>query len=81
MGCMPLERTTNVIGQHYCVDRYNNVALEFNGKLKNLVMKLNAELPGIQLVFSNPYYAFLHIIRRPALYGKLVSFNFSCAYL
>lgn len=70
MGCLPLERATNLMGGNECSERYNKVALEFNDKLKSLTIELNKELPGIRLVFSNPYYAFLHIIRRPSLYGK-----------
>ncbi|XP_058743238.1 GDSL esterase/lipase At2g42990-like [Vicia villosa] len=31
MGCLPLERTTNIMGQNGCVANYNNIALEFNG--------------------------------------------------
>ncbi|KAI9087122.1 hypothetical protein K1719_030886 [Acacia pycnantha] len=69
MGCLPLERTTNVIGGNECVSRYNDVALEFNGKLKKLTTSLNMELPGIRLVFSNPYFSLMHIIRNPAEYG------------
>lgn len=82
MGCMPLERTTNLMGQHECVERYNNVAFQFNGKLSGLVLKLNKELPGIKLVFSNPYYSFMQIIRRPSLYGTLVIFIYfiSCSF-
>ncbi|KDO59580.1 hypothetical protein CISIN_1g018590mg [Citrus sinensis] len=79
MGCMPLERTTNLMGQHECVERYNNVASQFNGKLSGLVLKLNKELPGIKLVFSNPYFAFVQIIRRPALYGFDVTEVACCA--
>ncbi|KAJ6723764.1 GDSL-LIKE LIPASE/ACYLHYDROLASE [Salix koriyanagi] len=69
MGCMPLERNTNLMGGRECVQRYNTVALEFNDKLSKMVMKLNKELPGINLVFSNPYFVFMRIIRRPSLYG------------
>ncbi|KAK7276486.1 hypothetical protein RIF29_17626 [Crotalaria pallida] len=69
MGCLPLERTTNIMGQNDCVARYNTISVEFNDKLKNLTTKLNQELPGIKLVFSNPYYIMLHIIRNPELYG------------
>lgn len=71
MGCMPLERTTNFLGEHLCVERYNTLAMGFNDKLKDLTIKLNKELPGATLVFANPYYAFTHIIRNPDLYGKL----------
>lgn len=70
MGCLPLERTSNVMGGNDCISRYNDVALEFNNKLKSLTVSLNKELPGSKLVFSNPYYIFLHMIRRPSSYGK-----------
>ncbi|KAK3445871.1 GDSL esterase/lipase At2g04570-like [Eucalyptus grandis] len=69
MGCLPLERTTNVMEQNQCVDSYNDVALEFNAKLKGMVGRLSSELPGINLVFSNPYYIMMHILRKPASYG------------
>ncbi|KAK9285534.1 hypothetical protein L1049_024729 [Liquidambar formosana] len=69
MGCMPLERATNFIGGHACLQDYNNVSLDFNGKLKALVFKLNKDLPGIKVVLSNPYNILLQIIQRPSLYG------------
>ncbi|AET03087.1 GDSL-like lipase/acylhydrolase [Medicago truncatula] len=59
------QRTTNFMGQNGCVASYNIIALEFNGKLKNITSKLNQELPDMKLVFSNPYYIMLHIIRKP----------------
>ncbi|KAM1016045.1 hypothetical protein ACFX13_046523 [Malus domestica] len=79
MGCLPLERTTNFMGGNDCISDYNNVALEFNGKLKTLTTNLNKQLPGIKLVFSNPYYIFLHMIRRPSFYGFEVSSAACCA--
>ncbi|KAK2431145.1 hypothetical protein P8452_44404 [Trifolium repens] len=69
MGCLPLERTTNFMEQNGCVARFNNIALEFNDKLKNITTKLNQELPGMKLLFSNPYYIMLHIIKKPEEYG------------
>ncbi|KAI4352572.1 hypothetical protein L6164_006810 [Bauhinia variegata] len=79
MGCLPLERTTNVVGGNDCVPSYNRVALEFNGKLKNLTLQLHQELPGIKLVFSNPYYILQQIIRKPSLYGFDVTSVACCA--
>lgn len=70
MGCLPLERTRNFIGRNECVERYNTVALEFNGKLENLTSTLHRGLPGISLVFSNPYHPLLNIIRHPSSFGK-----------
>lgn len=78
MGCLPLERTSNVMGGNDCISSYNDVALEFNNKLKSLTVSLNKELPGSKLVFSNPYYIFLHMIRRPSSYGKRVR---DCTYM
>nr|POE58418.1 gdsl esterase/lipase [Quercus suber] len=69
MGCLPLERTVNIF-DHDCVEEYNNVALEFNGKLKSLVAKLNKELPGLKLVFANAYDIFLQIVKKPSTFGK-----------
>ncbi|CAL1407258.1 unnamed protein product [Linum trigynum] len=79
MGCMPLERTTNMMGQRACVDSYNVVAADFNGKMNNLTEKLNAELHGAQIVFSNPYFALMGIIRHPSLYGMSVTSTACCA--
>lgn len=70
MGCLPLERTTNIFGGSECVERYNNVAVEFNFKLSNSVRKLNRELPGIRAVLSNPYPTVLQMIRKPSSFGK-----------
>lgn len=69
MGCLPLERTTNFRDKNRCMQSYNEVAMAFNGKLKTMVAELNKELPGVKIVFSNPYYIMLQMVRRPSLYG------------
>ncbi|KAL0001583.1 hypothetical protein SO802_015364 [Lithocarpus litseifolius] len=79
MGCLPLERATNIAGANQCEERYNNVALEFNGKLKMLATTLNKDLSGLKLVFSNPYYIFTYLIRRPASFGFDVTSVGCCA--
>ncbi|KAE9457942.1 hypothetical protein C3L33_10151, partial [Rhododendron williamsianum] len=81
MGCLPLERATNFLGGSgdTCTETYNNVALGFNVKMTGLVAKLNEELPGAKVVFSNPYFIFLQIIRRPSFYGFDVSSVACCA--
>ena len=48
MGCLPLERTINIIEFQGCLEKYNKVALEFNGKLSWLLTKLNMKLPRLQ---------------------------------
>ncbi|KAL9255288.1 GDSL esterase/lipase-like protein [Drosera capensis] len=69
MGCLPLERTTNIIGGNACISKYNNVAKQFNSKLEVLVNQLNGDLPDAKVLFSNPYGILLRMIRRPSLYG------------
>ncbi|XP_015075083.1 GDSL esterase/lipase At2g04570-like [Solanum pennellii] len=71
MGCLPLERATNIIGGHgdACNEKYNDCALRFNVMLNGLVDKLNRELPGMKMVFSNPYELILQIIRNPSSFG------------
>lgn len=73
MGCLPLERATNIMGSNECQDEYNNVALEFNRKLEGLVVKLNKELPGMRMVSAPAYDIFYQIIQRPSQYGKYSS--------
>lgn len=71
MGCLPLERTTNIFGQHECIEDYNKVALQFNGKLKGMVAKLNEVLPGLKLVITESTYDDIYqIIKNPASYGE-----------
>ncbi|GFP90895.1 GDSL esterase/lipase at2g42990 [Phtheirospermum japonicum] len=73
MGCLPLERSTNFVNGNGdgCMDGYNAVALRFNKKLSDLVTKMNGEMPGIRVVFSNPYAVFMRIIHKPSTFGKL----------
>ncbi|KAH6796003.1 hypothetical protein C2S51_036989 [Perilla frutescens var. frutescens] len=79
MGCMPLERAQNLANGNGCMETYNIVAMSFNQKLYNLVRELNKEIPGLNLVFSNPYYALLQIIQKPSKYGFDVSQTACCA--
>ncbi|XP_075668049.1 GDSL esterase/lipase At2g04570-like [Castanea sativa] len=69
MGCLPLERTLNILGQNECVEKYNNVAVEFNVKLNGLVERLNKELPGLRLLSTDAYKILDQIIKKPSLYG------------
>lgn len=71
MGCLPALRTTNFLDHHDCGcnEDYNNVASEFNGKLNNLVAKLNKELPGFRVVFADGYHILLQLIKKPSRFG------------
>lgn len=72
MGCLPLERATNLVNGNGdgCMQGYNLVAQHFNDKLNGLVMKMNGEMNGIRLVFSNPYNVLAQIVKKPSMFGK-----------
>jgi phospholipase/lecithinase/hemolysin len=70
MGCLPLERTTNILSGGVCKEERNAVAKDFNEKLKGLTADLNKQLPGIRLVLSNPYDILLEMIQNPEFFGK-----------
>ena len=72
MGCLPLERTTNIFSRRDCVEKYNNVARDFNKKLQEVVVKLKKELSGIRLVLANLYDILLEIIQSPNSFGKFL---------
>ncbi|KAF3681519.1 GDSL esterase/lipase [Capsicum annuum] len=75
MGCLPLERTTNYVSGNGdgCNEKYNNVAKHFNVMLVNLIQRLNNELPGIRVVFSDAYDLLLQMITKPSSFGFQVA--------
>ncbi|XVF81690.1 hypothetical protein PTKIN_Ptkin15bG0175600 [Pterospermum kingtungense] len=73
MGCLPSERTSNLKNPLNCVEERNRVALEFNGKLKALMAKLNEELPGLKLFIADAYGLLLRLITRPSEYGMFLT--------
>ncbi|CAH9137103.1 unnamed protein product [Cuscuta epithymum] len=71
MGCLPLERTTSFLGGfgNVCNQKYNTLAARFNTLLNVMMSKLNRELPGLRLVYSDAYTVLLQIITKPSSYG------------
>ncbi|GJX90793.1 GDSL esterase/lipase-like protein [Tanacetum coccineum] len=65
MGCLPLQRTESFFLGKICIQSYNRVAREFNMKLQQVVLKLNQELGGIRLVYSDIYNILSDIIKNP----------------
>ena len=81
MGCLPLERATNILGDHGCNEEYNNVAMEFNVKLENMISKLNKELPQLKAISANAYDIVDDIIKRPSKYGTLLLYFLSLGHV
>ncbi|MQM08829.1 hypothetical protein Taro_041689 [Colocasia esculenta] len=79
IGCLPLERTLNIIGGGGCIEEYNQVAARFNAKLAALVQRLRAELPGLRLVSAQVYDLFADIYRNPSSHGFESAENGCCS--
>lgn len=69
MGCLPAERVGN---RGTCNQEYNAVARSFNARIKELIAKLNKDLPGLQLVFADTYDLLASVVDKPAAYGACV---------
>ncbi|KAI3864962.1 hypothetical protein MKX03_023233 [Papaver bracteatum] len=78
MGCLPIVRTLNVLVGRACLDRYNEVARDFNRNLINLVADLNKEVSGIRVVYADAYSLVIQMIETPSLYGFEVVKNGCC---
>ncbi|KAG7037360.1 GDSL esterase/lipase, partial [Cucurbita argyrosperma subsp. argyrosperma] len=83
MGCLPLERTSSVVfgGGGECVEKYNGIAKDFNGKLMGLVEMLEKELGGIRIVLSNPFDVLSDMIDHPSYFGDPLSLDFSSVFM
>nr|CAD1831654.1 unnamed protein product [Ananas comosus var. bracteatus] len=69
MGCLPLERTTNILHGGECIEEYNAAAREFNAKLQHMMEELCAALPGLKLRYTPVYEGLDSIIQNPSAYG------------
>lgn len=70
IGCIPYQRTINQLNEDECVALPNQLALQYNAKLKDLVAQLNDNLPGATFVNANVYDLVLELITNYAKYGK-----------
>ncbi|ONK70284.1 uncharacterized protein A4U43_C05F32150 [Asparagus officinalis] len=69
MGCLPLERATNIMAGSSCREEYNRISRDFNGKLQVLIEKLNRTLPRMRIAYGNAYETVLQVVQRPLSYG------------
>ncbi|XP_010260395.1 PREDICTED: GDSL esterase/lipase At5g45950-like [Nelumbo nucifera] len=66
LGCMPLVKT--LMGATTCVDSYNNAALLFNSKVRNLLPRLGTSL-GVKAAFVDAYAIIQRTMNNPSKYG------------
>ncbi|OMO49754.1 Lipase, GDSL [Corchorus olitorius] len=78
MGCLPVQRSTNLKDPLQCMEDRNRVALEFNGKLSVLATKLNKELPGLKVFKADAYNLLFQLINKPSNLGFEVAEEGCC---
>lgn len=69
IGCVPLERTLNLLRGGGCIEEYNQVARDYNVKVKAMIARLRAELPGFKLAYINVYDNMINLINNPSKLG------------
>ncbi|CAL2273645.1 unnamed protein product [Prunus armeniaca] len=69
LGCIPYQKTINQLNPDECVELPNKLALQYNGRLKDLLAELNDNLPGSTFVYANVYDLVKELITNYAKYG------------
>ncbi|KAI9160070.1 hypothetical protein LWI28_004844 [Acer negundo] len=75
LGCIPSQRVKSKRGE--CLKRVNQWVVEFNSKVKKLIISLNGRLPSAKFMFADTYQDVYDLIEKPEVYGFKVS-NTSC---
>lgn len=70
IGCIPYQKTINQLNENECVELANNLATQYNGRLKDLLAQLNENLPGATFVLANVYDLVLEVITNYDKYGN-----------
>ncbi|RZC55661.1 hypothetical protein C5167_014515 [Papaver somniferum] len=69
LGCIPYQKTINQLNADQCVELPNKLALQYNGRLKDLLTELNENLPGSRFLLANVYDLVSDLIVNYAKYG------------
>ncbi|XP_031262437.1 GDSL esterase/lipase At2g23540 [Pistacia vera] len=78
IGCIPYQKTINQLNENECVDLANKLALQYNGRLKDLLKELNKKLPGSTFVHANVYDLVMELITNYKTYGFTTSSKACC---
>lgn len=68
LGCIPSQRVLSDSGE--CLEDVNAYALQFNAAAKDLLVRLNAKLPGARMSLADCYSVVMELIEHPKKYGK-----------
>jgi hypothetical protein len=64
------------LNEDECVDLANKLAIQYNGRLKDMLAELNDNLPGATFVLANVYDLVMELIKNYDKYGKYQIFYF-----
>ncbi|GLT75255.1 hypothetical protein SLA2020_469910 [Shorea laevis] len=78
IGCIPYQKTINQLGENQCVDLPNKLAIQYNGRLKDLLASLSENLPGSTFVEANVYALVLELITNYDKYGFTTASRACC---
>jgi len=69
LGCIPYQKTINRVGEDECVKLPNQLAAQYNGRLRELLIELNGNLPGARFCLANVYDLVMELITNYPNYG------------
>lgn len=73
IGCIPYQKTINQLESNQCVGLADKLALQYNGRLRDLLTELNENLPGAKFVLANVYDMVMEVITNYNKYGQYAS--------
>ncbi|QHO40775.1 GDSL esterase/lipase [Arachis hypogaea] len=80
IGCIPYQRAINQLNEDECSDLANKLAVQYNGRLKDLLAELNDNLPGANFVLANVYDLVMELITNYAKYGLRTGSSACCGF-
>ncbi|CAI0429495.1 unnamed protein product [Linum tenue] len=78
IGCIPYQKTINQLKENECVDLPNKLALQYNGRLKDLLAEMNDNMPDAVFVHANVYDLVMELISNYGKYGFTTSSRACC---
>lgn len=71
LGCIPYQKTINRVGEDECVKLPNQLAAQYNARLRDLIIDLNGgDLPGARFCLANVYDLVMELITNYPKYGR-----------
>ncbi|KAJ1292314.1 hypothetical protein BS78_02G383100 [Paspalum vaginatum] len=69
LGCIPYQKTINRVAADECVKLPNQLAAQYNAKLRDLLIELNGSLAGARFCLANVYDLVMELITNYPNYG------------